>query len=115
MAQKKDEETQNSLADRFPEVAPAPDMPKPPEVKVTLPPKPSGKTPGRVEPGSYRKMGLAFTAATSFIMPVIVLSVGGMYLDRKFGANWIAFVGVLLGLVVGVTALLRIVNQLSEE
>src|SRR5260221_8809978 len=73
-------------ADRFPRMPAAPNLPEPPRLAPILPPR-AGKKPGGVEPGSYSKTALAFTAANSFIMPVIVLAVAGFLLDRKFGDN----------------------------
>ena len=104
------------LADRFPRMPSAPELPEPPKLSPTLPP-PAKQQPGAVEPGSYNKMALAFTAANSFIMPVIVLTIGGVLLDRKFGGNkgWYAIGGVLLGLIVGISALVRVIKKMSDE
>ena len=67
-------------------------------------------------PGSYQKAALASTAATAFIMPTLVLALLGYWFDQKLHhtTNYLAFAGVLLGLVVGISALLRIVNKLNE-
>ncbi|MCW3055800.1 MAG: hypothetical protein JWN14_4970 [Chthonomonadales bacterium] len=94
---------------------PAPHIPEPPKMTQPLPPHPAKPRPGVVEPGSYNKMALATTAASSFIMPIVVLSLGGWWLDQKLHHTtfWIAFVGVLVGLVVGVSALLKVVNRLQ--
>src|SRR5438128_9961447 len=73
----------DELADRFPRMPAAPDLPEPPKIAPSLPPT-AKQRPGEVEPGSYNKMGLAFTAANSFIMPGIILTIAGIYLDKKF-------------------------------
>ena len=106
---------QDDLHGRFPNVPPAPQVPHPPQMTQPLPPHPEKPRPGAVVPGSYNKMALATTAASSFIMPIVVLSVGGWWLDQKLHHTtfWIAFIGVLVGLVVGVSALLKVVNRLQ--
>ncbi len=100
---------------QFPNVPRAPQVPEPPKMTSPLPPHPAKPRPGAVEPGGYNKLALATTAATSFIMPIIVLSVGGWWLDQKMhhATAWFAMSGVLVGLVVGVSALLKIVSRLE--
>ncbi len=106
-----------ALLQRFPDVPPAPDIPEAPRIVANLPPHPDKARPGAVAPGSYKNAGLAYSAASAFIMPIIVLSLGGWWLDRKLNhaTFWLAFGGVLLGLIVGVTALLRVVNQMNDD
>jgi len=110
-----DGKEQDDLQARFPNVPPAPHVPEPPKMTQKLPPHPATPRPGTVEPGSYNKLALATTAATTFIMPIIVLSVGGWWLDQKLHhtTSWIAFIGVLAGMVVGVSALLKVVKRLE--
>ena len=110
-----EDEEQDDLRSRFPNVPPAPQVPEPPRMTQPLPPHPEKPRPGVVEPGSYNKLALATTAATSFIMPIVVLSIGGWWLDQKLHHTtaWLAFAGVLVGLVAGVGALLKIVNRLE--
>lgn len=105
----------DDLQARFPNMPPAPDVPEPPRMTQKLPPHPEKPRPGAVEPGSYNKLALATTAASTFIMPIIVLSVGGWWLDQKLHHTtaWFAFAGVLIGLVAGVSALLKVVNRLE--
>ena len=106
---------QDDLQARFPVVPPAPQVPHPPRMTQPLPPHPEKPRPGAIVPGSYSKMAMATTAASSFIMPIILLSLGGWWLDQKMhhATAWLAFIGVLVGLVVGVSALLKIVNRLE--
>jgi hypothetical protein len=110
-----DREEQDDLQSRFPEVPPAPHVPEPPKMTQPLPPHPAKPRPGAVEPGGYNKLALATTAASSFIMPIIVLSVGGWWLDQKLHHTtfWIAFIGVMLGMIVGVSALLNVVKRMQ--
>lgn len=115
-ANERDEE-EDDLLKRFPTVPSLPQVPEAPEFKPQLPPHPSKPRPGAIEPGSYGKTAIAFTAASSFIMPIVVLSVGGYLLDKKLGHGtyWLAFIGVVVGLVAGTTALIGVVNRLSDE
>jgi len=110
-----DGKEQDDLQSRFPEVPPAPHIPEPPRMTQPLPPHPAKPRSGVVEPGSYNKMALATTAASSFIMPVIVLSLGGYWLDQKLHhvTPWFALTGVIVGMVVGVSALLKVVKRME--
>jgi hypothetical protein len=104
------------IEERFPNLPP-PEAPDVPELKPKLPPHPDRHSkPGAVEPGSYNKMALAATAASSFIMPIVALSVLGWWLDNRLHheTSWLAFIGVLVGMVVGISSLLRVMNRLSE-
>ena len=107
---------EDDLLSRFPATPETPEVPDVPKFAVKLPPHSSKIQPGSIAPDSYGKMGLAFTAATSFIMPVVVLSVGGWWLDQKLHHTtaWLAFAGVLLGLVTGVVSLINVMNKLSK-
>ncbi|HZT43086.1 MAG TPA: AtpZ/AtpI family protein [Chthonomonadaceae bacterium] len=111
-----EEEEEDALEARFPPAPRAPEVPEVPHFAPRLPEHPSKPRPGAVEPGSYNKLALATTAASSFIMPIIILSVGGYYLDRalRHETYWIAFIGVLVGLVVGTISLINIMNRLSQ-
>jgi hypothetical protein len=115
-ARSEEEAEEDDLLSRFPETPETPKVPEVPKFEVKLPPHSSKTQPGGMEPGAYGKMGIAFTAATSFIMPVIVLSVGGWWLDQKLHHTtaWLAFVGVLLGLATGVISLINVMNKLSK-
>jgi hypothetical protein len=106
---------QDDLQSPFLNMPPAPQVPEPPKMRQPLPPHPAKPRPGAVAPGSYSNMALATTAASAFIMPIIVLSVGGWWLDQKLHhtTSWIAFVGVLVGLVVGVSALMKVINRMQ--
>jgi F0F1-type ATP synthase assembly protein I len=79
---------------------------------VSRPIKPGAQKPA-IAPGSYNKAALASTAATAFIMPTIVLALVGYVLDQKLHTNYLAFIGVVLGLVVGISALMKIVKRLE--
>ena len=109
-------EEETKFSKRFPTLPDVPELPNVPKVEAKLPPRPSERK-GSVEPGSYNKMAIAATAASSFIMPIIVLSVGGWWLDQKLKHEtaWFAFCGVLVGFVVGTSALLNVIKRLSDD
>jgi hypothetical protein len=110
-----DEDEKKREEERFPAVPRSREAPAPPKLDVKLPPHPSTPRTGAVEPGAYNKMAIATTAATSFIMPVILLSVGGYFLDQKLHTSpWLAFGGVVVGFVTGIVALMRVMRKLSD-
>ena len=135
-----DDRGAEDLKARFPDLPAAPDVPavpgwdsatepvkevtnvpthEVPEVPRLAPVvRPVKAKPGasRIEAGSYRKAAIASTAATSFIMPTLVLALLGYWLDIKLHhtTNYLAFIGVVLGLIVGTTALMRIISKLED-
>jgi hypothetical protein len=116
-AENEAQDEEAKLFKRFPDVPPLPSVPNAPKLAPKLPPYPDKHPrPGQVAPGSYNKMAIATTAASAFIMPIIVLSVGGWYLDNKLHhkTDWLAFLGVLIGMIVGVSSLLKVVSRLSD-
>ena len=110
------EDQQDDLSRRFPRMPMAPDVPEPPKIQANLPPHPDKPQPGAVQPGQYNKLALAFTAANSFIMPVLILSIAGFVCDQKFGHSkgLFSILGVVLGLVVGIAGLMRVIKKMAE-
>ena len=105
------------LLRRFP-AAPsvAHDVPAPPKIVVNLPPHPDAPKPGRVEPGAYRNTALASQAASSFIMPIVILMLAGWLIDNRFHTGGIAIViALILGFAVGVANLLRVINKMNDD
>ena len=103
------------LDDLLKQVPSSPNLPEVPKVSVTLPPDPNRKKPADPDAPNYGKMGLAATAASSFIAPIIVLTLGGYFLDKGVGHNqgWFVIGGVVLGFVVGISSLLNVIKKLS--
>jgi hypothetical protein len=112
--EKRNEE--EKLSGRFPDLPPTPEAPEVPKLSPKLPPHPAQTRPGQIEPGSYNKMAIASQAASALVMPVIVLSLAGWWLDTKLhhSTGWLAFIGVIVGFIAGVSALLKIVSRLSD-
>ena len=113
MDNEEQQDEKDDLRKRFPDVPPMPEVPHAPKVEVQLPPHP-GRKPG-VQAGEYNKLALGAMAASSLITPVIVLAVGGYLLDKKFNsAPWGAFIGLVVGFLVGVSSLMRIIRRLQD-
>ncbi len=108
-----EEDEAAKLLKRFPQVPEHSDAPHPPMISVELPPHPQLKKDSS-DGMQTNKMAIASTAASSFVTPIIILSVAGWWLDQKFKTNWIAFVGVVLGFIVGVMQLIRITSKLND-
>jgi len=137
-ADREDEQREgDDLKSRFPTVPFAPEVPEVPRLDsapqpvkdvtsetgievpavprlapVVRPVKPGPQKPA-IAPGSYNKAALASTAATSFIMPTIMLALLGYFLDQRFHTNYLAFIGVVVGLIVGISALMKIIKRLE--
>lgn len=113
------QEANNELDDlqtRFPAVPSLPhDVPEPPKIKVDLPPHPDLPKPGAANATDIRGSALAYQAASSFIMPIILLGLLGWFLDGRFHGNGIiTILFFILGFVVGVVSLLKVVNQMNN-
>lgn len=114
--QAQDEDDADPLLKRFPAVPQLPhNVPEPPKIVVNLPPHPDKPKPGAANAADIRGSALAYQAASSFIMPIIVLALLGWFLDGRFHKNgMITVVFIILGFVVGVTGLLKVLNQMDN-
>ncbi len=59
--------------------------------------------------GKYGSLGL------ELLLSMGVGYYGGLFLDRRFGTHWIAFVGFLLGCYAGFRALFRAAKQMQRD
>lgn len=111
-----DENDAEDLLRRFPAVPQSPhDVPAPPKIKVDLPPHPDKPRPGAGGKSDVRGSVLAYQAASSFIMPIILLGLLGWFLEGRFHKNGlIMVVCFILGFVVGVVGLLNVVNKMNQ-
>jgi hypothetical protein len=109
------ERRDDDLAKRFPTPPPSSELPEAPRIEVKLPPRPGSQGAPGPKPGSYRKAAIAATAASTFVTPVLVLAVAGWLLDQRLHTKIgiCAFVGTVLGFIVGVVSLQRVLKQLS--
>lgn len=98
--------------ERIPKVPPIPDLPKAPELRPNLPAKPQHPSSERTD---LQKAGIAYTLPASLIAPVIVLTIGGYWLDQKLNKYPIfTITGALLGTISGFINMIRIANKLNR-
>jgi F0F1-type ATP synthase assembly protein I len=99
---------------QVPKLPVSPDVPEVPRLaKVRPPAKPTARAQGP-QPGAYRDQALAYSAVSQFVMPILVLGLLGWALQNRFHfAPWGVLVGFTLGFVVGVAALLKVINRMS--
>jgi len=113
----KEPSDENAVEERCPTAPVRPELPEIPSLNPVLPPRPSKVQQTRaIEGGGYGKAALASMAATSFLSPILILAVGGYMLDARMrhSTYWFAGLGVLVGLIVGTTSLMRILQKLSD-
>ena len=93
----------------------AAELPEAPKIDVELPALPEIQRPGSPAPGAYRKVAIAATAASTFVSPILVMGVGGWWLDQRLhsGGIW-AFAGTVIGFIAGIVALLQVIRQLNR-
>ena len=94
----------------------APDAPIVPKFTVSLPPRPA---PPESRAAAQRQSGntaLALSAVSAFVAPIIVLVVAGWLLDLKLHHTtyWFSLLGAVLGLVVGISSLVRTLQKLNS-
>lgn len=118
------EDEQNTVSEQekaertLPELPSLPDLPEAPKLSPVLPPRPSkASEQNKTQSQNYGKSAIASMAATSFIMPIIVLALAGYWLDLrlKHSTDWFAGLGVLIGLAVGISSLMRLLQRLSDD
>ena len=91
------------------------DVPEAPKLAPAVRPQPPhGST--TAEQGSYSKIAIAGSAAGSFTGPIIAMTLGGYWLDKKLhhATSYLTVVGMLLGLIVGVVSIARILRKLND-
>ncbi len=112
-----EEDEEDALLKRFPAVPQLPhDVPEPPRIKVDLPPHPNRPKPGASSAPDIRGSALAYQAASSFIMPIILFGLLGWFLENRFHKNGlIMVVFFILGFVVGVVSLLNVINKMNDQ
>jgi hypothetical protein len=109
------DERNDDFSKRFPAPPPSSDVPEAPKIEVKLPPREGRPQPGTVAPGGYQKLAVAATAASSFVGPILVLGVGGWWLDQRLHTNGTcAFIGTVVGFIAGIFSLLRVIQQLNR-
>jgi F0F1-type ATP synthase assembly protein I len=92
-------------------------VPEPPRLNPKLPAHPAEPQPASQDGRDYGKAMIASSAVTAFLAPIVVLCLGGYWLDQrmKHTTPWFSMIGVILGLVLGVTSLIRVLDRLSKD
>ena len=97
----------------LPQVPEVPELPRPPGLKPPLARAAPQKERG--ESGEYRKMGIAYSIPAALIAPIVVLTLGGWWLDGRFHLSpYGTLGGALLGTVSGFINMIRIAGKLNE-
>lgn len=94
-------------------VVPPPDVPK---LNPKLPDHPNKRALAAQDSGSYGKSAMASNAVTAFLMPIVTFCLGGYWLDQrlKHTTSWISIIGVIVGLVIGLTSMMRVLDRMSK-
>ena len=90
------------------------ELPEVPKLTVTLPPHPDDAAKAATTAQGYGKAAIASQAAGALVMPILVGTFLGVWLDKKFNTSWITLVLVIVGFVAGVAGLLQILKKLAD-
>ena len=90
--------------------------PAPPKLDVVLPEHPSERKAAKAISEGYAKSAMASSAVMSFVMPIVTLCGGGFWLDEKMKHTtpYLSMVGLVVGLITGVSSLLKTLNRMSK-
>ncbi len=107
------EEDSAANHDRLALAVPPPDAPR---LDPKLPAHPEKKQAVHEDLSGYSKAAMATSAGSAFLTPILTLCVGGYLLDQKLHHEtaWLSMLGVIVGLALGITSMLRILNRLSK-
>jgi F0F1-type ATP synthase assembly protein I len=106
-----DREKQPGDEEAPPGVPHVPDLPEAPRLEPHLPPIPKE----RADEGDYRRAGLAYTIPAALVAPILVLTLGGAWLDERLHRSpAFTLAGAVLGFVVGMINMVRIAGKLNR-
>lgn len=54
---------------------------------------------------------LILQISITMLVPILLCTLGGLWLDRKFGTKWIVIVGFVLGAIAGFQNVYRLVKR----
>lgn len=103
---------EGQLASLEPPKAPA--VPPPPPIRSELPKRDRMEAPTALR--AYRRMGLAYMVPASLMVPIVLLTVLGSWLDGQLASReqvW-TIGGALLGTVIGFVHMVRTVRSLGR-
>jgi F0F1-type ATP synthase assembly protein I len=97
----------------LPEIPEIPELPAAPELKPNLPKLERRKLGEGAE--NYRNMGIAYTIPAALIAPILVLTLGGWWLDARLHKSpFFTLCGAVLGAICGFINMIRMANKLNE-
>jgi F0F1-type ATP synthase assembly protein I len=91
-------------------------IPEPPRLNPKLPEHPEKAKQSESAAATYSNSAIATSAVSSFVTPIVVLCLAGYWLDQrmKHKTPWFSMAGVIVGLVLGTSSLMRVLNRLSK-
>jgi F0F1-type ATP synthase assembly protein I len=102
-------------AEAWPELPPVPELPETPVLKPNLPAREKRSTKDMEKDHSARQMGLAYVLPTALAAPVVLLTLGGWWLDDRFRLSpYCTLSGALLGTVSGFINMIRIAGKMDR-
>lgn len=108
-----DERSSESGHEKLPEVPSAPRLPDAPVIRADLPARPTESQSEGLK--QYRNMGIAYTIPMALLAPIVVLLVGGWWLDQRFHKSPVfTLAGALVGTVVGFINMFRLASRLND-
>ena len=89
--------------------------PTAPRLDPRLPAHPKEQHSAKQDITGYGKAAMATSAGSAFLTPILTLCIGGYLLDQKLHHEmaWLSMLGVIVGLALGITSMMRILNRLS--
>lgn len=92
-------------------------IPEPPKLNPKLPAHPAEAKQNTQAGRDYSKAVIASSAVSAFLAPIMVLCLGGYWLDQRLKhiTPWFSMAGVIVGLALGVTSLMRVLDRLSKD
>jgi hypothetical protein len=97
----------------LPETPPLPELPEVPQYRPNLPPPERRKLSEKEI--LYQRMGMAYIIPATLIVPIVLLTLLGAWLDTRLGKSPIfTLLGAVLGFAAGVLNMMRIINKLDR-
>lgn len=97
----------------LPVTPPLPELPEVPHYRPNLPPSERRALSERQV--LYQRMGMAYIIPATLIVPIILLTLLGAWLDTRLGRSPLfTLIGAIVGFAAGVLNMMRIINKLDR-
>jgi hypothetical protein len=97
----------------LPQTPPLPELPEVPHYRPNLPP--SDRRNLSEKEILFQRMGMAYIIPATLIVPIILLTLLGAWLDTRLGRSPIfTLIGAIVGFAAGVLNMMRITNKLNR-